>query len=75
MKETYGSDAEEEDLVSETDSESAESEDEHGDELTPAMDAAILRTMARIKRKDPSIYDEKKDVFEGMCHLSLLGPI
>ncbi len=29
------------------------------------MDAAILRTLARIKRKDPSIYESSKDVFEG----------
>ena len=29
------------------------------------MDAAILRTLARIKRKDPSIYEKDKDVFEG----------
>ncbi len=29
------------------------------------MDAAILRTLARIKRKDPSIYQTEKDVFEG----------
>ncbi|KAI1786629.1 Krr1-domain-containing protein [Ganoderma leucocontextum] len=28
------------------------------------MDAAILRTLARIKRKDPSIYETSKDVFE-----------
>ena len=47
------------------DSEDAESEDEDGEELTPAMDAAILRTLARIKRKDPAIYEAGKDVFEG----------
>ena len=49
----------------EEDSEDLESEDEDGEELTPAMDAAILRTLARIKRKDPSIYETGKDVFEG----------
>lgn len=49
----------------EEDSEEAESEDEDGEELTPAVDAAILRTLARIKRKDPSIYESGKDVFEG----------
>ena len=47
------------------DSEEAESEDEDGEELTPAVDAAILRTLARIRRKDPSIYESGKDVFEG----------
>ncbi|KAI0692163.1 KRI1-like family C-terminal-domain-containing protein [Cytidiella melzeri] len=63
LKEKYGSDAEE-DEDSEEDSEEAESEDEDGEELTPAVDAAILRTLARIKKKDPSIYEEGKDIFE-----------
>ncbi|OBZ65900.1 Protein kri1 [Grifola frondosa] len=63
LKERYGSDAEEDEEDSE-DSEEAESEDEDGEELTPAMDAAILRTLARIKRKDPSIYEQGNDVFE-----------
>ena len=66
MKDKYGSDIKEEDASDEsTDSESAESEDEDGEELTPAVDAAILRTLARIKRKDPSIYDSAKDVYNG----------
>ncbi|KAF9012710.1 KRI1-like family C-terminal-domain-containing protein [Cyathus striatus] len=63
LKAKYGSDYEEEDAEDlSTDSESAESEDEDGEELTPAVDAAILRTLARIKRKDPDIYTQK-DVF------------
>ena len=66
MKEKYGSDAEEDD-EEEEDSEEAESEDEDGEELTPAVDAAILRTLARIKRKDPAIYEQGNDVFDGMC--------
>lgn len=71
MRQKYGSDFAESDLSeSSTDSESAESEDEDGEELTLAMDAAILRTLARIKRKDPSIYDKEKEVFEG-AHLHL----
>ncbi|KAF8648547.1 hypothetical protein AX16_006251 [Volvariella volvacea WC 439] len=66
LKEKYGSDFElEEDYEDiSTDSESAESEDEDGEELTPAVDAAILRTLARIRKKDPSIYDNQKSVFE-----------
>ncbi|KAJ7273015.1 KRI1-like family C-terminal-domain-containing protein [Mycena rebaudengoi] len=62
LKEQYGSDpdSEEED---ETDSEDLESEDSDGEELTPAVDAAILRTLARIKRKDPGIYEEGKNIF------------
>ncbi|KAI6029388.1 Krr1-domain-containing protein [Pisolithus microcarpus] len=35
-----------------------------GVELTPAADAAILRTLARIKKKDPNIYDGHRQVFE-----------
>ncbi|KAF8070380.1 KRI1-like family C-terminal-domain-containing protein [Lyophyllum atratum] len=63
LKEKYGSDYEEDEDVSETDSESAESEDEDGEELTPTVDAAILRTLARIKRKDPDIYNAEKNIF------------
>ncbi|KAK0459472.1 KRI1-like family C-terminal-domain-containing protein [Desarmillaria tabescens] len=63
LKAKYGSDAEEDDDNDETDSESAESEDEDGEELTPAVDAAILRTLARIKRKDPDIYNSEKSIF------------
>uniref|UniRef100_D8QA87 Kri1-like C-terminal domain-containing protein n=1 Tax=Schizophyllum commune (strain H4-8 / FGSC 9210) TaxID=578458 RepID=D8QA87_SCHCM len=64
LKAKYGSDYEEDD-ISESDSESDESEDEDGEELTPAVDAAILRTLARIKRKDPEIYDSKTNIFQG----------
>ncbi|EIW53933.1 Krr1-domain-containing protein [Trametes versicolor FP-101664 SS1] len=63
LKEKYGSDLDEND-EDEEDSEEAESEDEDGEELTPAVDAAILRTLARIKRKDPAIYQNGKDIFE-----------
>ncbi|CEL56581.1 Protein kri1 OS=Schizosaccharomyces pombe (strain 972 / ATCC 24843) GN=kri1 PE=1 SV=1 [Rhizoctonia solani AG-1 IB] len=61
LKEKYGSDFENED---ETDSESDETEDEYGEELTPAVDAALLRTLAKIRRKDPEIYDSKVGVFD-----------
>ncbi|PFH51649.1 hypothetical protein AMATHDRAFT_74825 [Amanita thiersii Skay4041] len=64
LKDKYGSDFEEEGPTDEsTDSESAESEDEDGEELTPAVDAAILRTLARIKNKDPTIYNSEKQIF------------
>jgi hypothetical protein len=69
VKDKYGSDAElEGDGEESEDSEEAESEDEDGAELTPAVDAAILRTLARIKRRDPSIYDAEKGVFAGVHH-------
>ncbi|XP_006461453.1 hypothetical protein AGABI2DRAFT_143340 [Agaricus bisporus var. bisporus H97] len=64
LKAKLGSDISESDLENEeSDSESDESEDEDGEELTMAVDAAILRTLARIKRKDPSIYESGKNVF------------
>lgn len=67
VKARLGSDVSESDLEEEeTDSESAESEDEDGEEMTPAVDVAILRTLARIRQKDPSIYDSGKSVFDGM---------
>ncbi|KAI9063919.1 Krr1-domain-containing protein [Trametes sanguinea] len=62
LKDKYGSDIDEDD--EDEDSEELESEDEEGEELTPAVDAAILRTLARIKRKDPAIYEKGKDIFE-----------
>ena len=66
VKALLGSDVSESDLEEEEiDSESAESEDEDGEEMTPAVDVAILRTLARIRQKDPSIYDSGKSVFDG----------
>lgn len=38
--------------------ESDEEEDEEGEELTPAMDAAILRTLRMIKSGDKGLYEE-----------------
>lgn len=67
VKEKYGSDANTDDSNSDdSDSESDESEDEDGEELTPAVDVAILRTLARIKARDPGIYETGRSVFEGM---------
>jgi len=67
VKAKYGSDYDPNtsDSGSSTDSESAESEDEDGEELTPTVDAAILRTLARIKGRDPAIYDSSKNIFGG----------
>lgn len=63
----YGSDYDPDASVSDSsDSESAESEDEHGEELTPAVDAAILRTLARIRKKDPGIYNSEINIFRGV---------
>ena len=67
VKAKYGSDYDPDASDSEfsTDSESAESEDEEGEELTPVVDAAILRTLARIRKKDPAIYDSQKNIYGG----------
>ncbi|KIM64022.1 hypothetical protein SCLCIDRAFT_1213853 [Scleroderma citrinum Foug A] len=64
LEEKYGSDAS--DMSNEEDSEDSEdtSEDSDGAELTPAVDAAILRTLARIRKKDPEIYNGDRQVFE-----------
>jgi hypothetical protein len=72
VKAKYGSDCDTDPEFS-TDSESAESEDENGEELTFVVDAAILRTLARIKKKDPAIYDSQKNIYGGartlfMCY-------
>ncbi|KZT61152.1 Krr1-domain-containing protein [Calocera cornea HHB12733] len=61
LKDKYGSEGEEDE---EEDDESEEDEDEDGEELTPAMDAAILKTLSRIRRGDPTIYEKGKNVFE-----------
>lgn len=61
VQEKYGSDAE---LEPDEDDSEDETEDEDGEELTPAVDAAILRTLARIRRGDPDIYDSSKSVFQ-----------
>ncbi|KAF8554912.1 hypothetical protein OG21DRAFT_1508303 [Imleria badia] len=65
LKEKYGSDYSESGSsdVDSDDSEDTE-EDSDGEELTPAVDAAILRTLARIRKKDPAIYEGRRRVFE-----------
>lgn len=76
VKAKYGSDYDPDASDSEfsTDSESAESEDEDGEELTPVVDAAILRTLARIRKKDPAIYDSEKNIYGGERLLYMLWP-
>ncbi|PWN47861.1 hypothetical protein IE53DRAFT_389987, partial [Violaceomyces palustris] len=48
----------------ETDSSEDETEDENGEQLTPQIDAAIFRTLARIRSKSKDVYDSKVNVFE-----------
>lgn len=74
MKEKYGSDYSESGSsdVGSDDSEDTE-EDSDGEELTPAVDAAILRTLARIRKKDPAIYEGGRRVFEGVFNFCCGG--
>ena len=41
-----------------------ETEDEEGEQVTAEVDAAILRTLAKIRSGDASIYDSSKKVFD-----------
>ncbi|CAO1637152.1 unnamed protein product [Sympodiomycopsis kandeliae] len=47
-----------------SDSSEDESEDEQGEQVTAEIDAAILRTLAKIKSGDADIYDSSKRVFD-----------
>lgn len=56
-----------------SDSESSsddETEDEEGEQVTADVDAAILTTLAKIRRKDESIYEAGKRVFDGEQDIS-----
>lgn len=46
------------------DSSDDETEDEEGEQVTAEVDAAILRTLAKIRSGDASIYDSDKRVFD-----------
>jgi protein KRI1 len=50
------------DKYSESESE-GEPEDEVGELVTPALDAQIVKTIALIREKDPSVYDSSKQFF------------
>ena len=61
LREKYGDDA---NAASESDSESDITEDEDGEQVTPHVDAAILRTLQRIREKHPDLYDASNRVFD-----------
>lgn len=65
MKDKYGEDYDP-NLSDESDS-SDESEDEEGEQVTPDVDAAILRTLARIRTRDAAIYEAQSRIFDGEC--------
>ncbi len=52
-------------LSDEEDSEELSDDDSDGEFVTPAVDVAILRTLARIRKKDPTVYEEGREVFDG----------
>lgn len=55
-------------LSDEEESEDLSDDDSDGEFVTPAVDVAILRTLARIKKKDPTVYEEGREVFAGKLH-------
>lgn len=61
VKDKYGDDYE----ASDSDDEDLSSEDSDAEFITPEVDAAILKTLARIKRSDPSVYQADQPVFQG----------
>ncbi|KAG8903821.1 hypothetical protein FRC00_014474, partial [Tulasnella sp. 408] len=63
LRKQFGSDAEDNEPNAESDS---ETEDEDGDEFDAATDVALLKTLALIQKKDPSIYDTSTNVFGGI---------
>ncbi|WFD03866.1 Kinetochore protein Spc24 [Malassezia obtusa] len=48
----------------ESESESDVTEDEEGEQLTPQVDAAILRTLQKIRSKDPALYQSDTRIFD-----------
>ena len=53
------------DASDEADSEDLEEEDEEGELVTPEVDAQILKTIAMIQAKDPTVYQPESQFFDG----------
>lgn len=49
-------------------------DDDDAELVTPEVDAAILRTLAKIRAKDPSVYEDGRNVFDGASLLFYLSP-
>lgn len=61
----YGKNATEADAdVDDSDSEADVTEDEDGEQVTADVDAAILRTLIRIRKGDKSVYDPSARIFD-----------
>lgn len=68
LQERYGKSADGGVAAGESDDDSSssdETEDDDGEQVTADVDAAILRTLAKIRGRDESIYDVSKRVFDG----------
>lgn len=61
-------------VVEQSGEEESEDDDDGWDE-GPAADAALLKTLALLKKKDPTIYDPSKPIFEGKRPRRSLAPI
>lgn len=73
VKSRYG------DVALEDESSESESEDENAEAVTPALERGFFKTLACLKRKDPSIYDktklfydEEKEKVICYCHFDCL---
>ena len=47
-----------------SDSDTTETEDEDGQEMTPAVDVELMKTIAAIRSKDPTVYDPSMRFFQ-----------
>lgn len=67
MQDKYGKDY----TLSDEESEEEELSDDDSDAefVTPQVDAAILRTLAKIRNKDPVVYEGGRQVFDGACEV------
>ncbi|EPY54088.1 krr family protein [Schizosaccharomyces cryophilus OY26] len=64
LEEKYGKDLAKQNLSEDEDESSEESEDSEGELVTPEVDAAILKILAKIRKKDPEIYDNGQRFFD-----------
>lgn len=62
VQDKYGKDYH---LSDEESEESFSDEDSDAELVTAQVDVAILRTLARIRQKDPTVYEEGREVFDG----------
>ncbi|GAA5832203.1 hypothetical protein JCM11251_004278 [Rhodosporidiobolus azoricus] len=61
LQDKYGKDYQ---FSDEDDSEDLSDDDEDAEFVTPEVDAAILATLAKIRAKDPSVYESGRNVFD-----------